>query len=134
MRHDLYGFQICSTRYLPLYPPDKKPLDSSNYYVLRLNSHMVDDTQHLGSAGNMQKYWASENQKRVRKENKKLYRGSGIRNASTMLTTYKVQKEASRPRGMEVIWRKKESFKKLKWYLKQVERMITLERLSVKAQ
>jgi len=46
----------------------------------------------------------------------------------------KTEKEASRPRVMEVIRIKKESFKKLKWYLKKVERMITLGRLSVKTQ
>ena len=56
MRHDLYEFQICSSRYPALQPPDEEPLDSSSYYVLGLNTHMGNDTQRLRSTGTMQKY------------------------------------------------------------------------------
>lgn len=56
MRHDLYEFQVCSSRYLALYSPDEEPLYRSKYYVLGLSIHMGDDTQRLRSAGTMQKY------------------------------------------------------------------------------
>jgi len=54
-RHDPPELQICRLRYLTPCPADEDPLDSSKCYILRLNILIGNNTQHLRSAGTMQK-------------------------------------------------------------------------------